>query len=157
MLILKKFLYEKLSRYFPRKTCSNLRRQLQFLSPRPIFPSILTLCVIYNVKTAILRKTPYVKLKAYVMLILSIFLFKKSSKYFLRKTNFKLLIFEFAAVWSPLPPTLPPARVAEYTLTVQKGVSTLCRSFRVVGKPAPGRRGTKVVFTLFKNIPNKPS
>jgi hypothetical protein len=34
------------------------------------------------------------------MLILSIFLDKKSSKYFLRKTHFNMTIFEFAAVWS---------------------------------------------------------
>jgi hypothetical protein len=32
------------------------------------------------------------------MLILSIFLDKKLSKYFWRKTHFKLAIFEFAAV-----------------------------------------------------------
>jgi hypothetical protein len=64
------------------------------------------------------------------MLILKVFLDKKSSEYFLRKMPFKFAIFEFALVWSPLTPPLP-ARVQEYTLTVQKGVSTLCWSFRV--------------------------
>jgi hypothetical protein len=41
------------------------------------------------------------------MLILGIFLVQKSAKYFLRKTHFKMTIFEFAAVWSPLPLPLP--------------------------------------------------
>jgi hypothetical protein len=41
------------------------------------------------------------------MLILKVFLDKKSSEYFPRKTPFKFAIFEFAAVWSPLPPTPP--------------------------------------------------
>jgi hypothetical protein len=43
---------------------------------------------------------PEVKSKAYVMLILGIFLDQKSAKYFLRKTYFKLVIFELAAVLS---------------------------------------------------------
>jgi hypothetical protein len=82
---------------------------------------------------------PVVKSKAYVMLILGIVLDQKSAKYFLRKTHFRMTIFEFAAVWSPLPP--PPARVAEYTLTVHKGISTLCRIFRV-----PQYKKTEEVF-----------
>jgi hypothetical protein len=39
------------------------------------------------------------------MLISKVFLDKKSSKYFPRKTPFKLAIFDFAAVGSPLLPT----------------------------------------------------
>jgi hypothetical protein len=61
------------------------------------------------------------------MLILKVFLDKKLSNYLWRKTPF--VIFEFAAVWSPL--SLPlSARVAEYTLTVQKGISTLCLNIK---------------------------
>jgi hypothetical protein len=41
------------------------------------------------------------------MLILDIFLDQKLAKYFLRKTHFKMTVFEFVAVWSPLPP--PPS------------------------------------------------
>jgi hypothetical protein len=55
------------------------------------------------------------------MLILGIFFDQKSAEYFLRKTHFKMTIFEFATVWSPLPPPPPHAWVAEYTLTVHKG------------------------------------
>jgi hypothetical protein len=53
MLILSIFLDKKLSEYFSRKMFSNFLRHLQFLSPRPIFPFILTLSIIYNMKTAI--------------------------------------------------------------------------------------------------------
>jgi hypothetical protein len=49
-----------------------------------------------------------VRSKAYVMLILGIFLDQKSAECFMRKKHFKMTIFEFAAVWSPLPPPLPP-------------------------------------------------
>jgi hypothetical protein len=55
------------------------------------------------------------------MLILDKFFDQKSAKYFLRKTHFNMTIFEFVAVWSPLPPPPTLARVAEYTLTVQSG------------------------------------
>jgi hypothetical protein len=92
-------LNRKSSYYFPRKTYSNLARNLKFLNLRPFFRFFF----IYDMKTAISRKTPFKKSRAYIMLILSIFLNKKSYKYFLRKTHFKLAIFEFAAVWSPLP------------------------------------------------------
>jgi hypothetical protein len=57
------------------------------------------------------------------MLILRIFLDQKSAQYFLRKTHFKLSIFEFGPLWRGVEPaeSSPPAMVAEYTLTVHKG------------------------------------
>jgi hypothetical protein len=53
ILILSIFLDQKSSKYFPRKTFSNLTRHLQFSCLQPVFQSILTLCVIYDMKTAI--------------------------------------------------------------------------------------------------------
>jgi hypothetical protein len=38
---------------FESKIYSNLMRNLKFLNPRPVFLSILTLCVMYDMKTAI--------------------------------------------------------------------------------------------------------
>jgi hypothetical protein len=51
-----------------------------------------------------LKKNALNKLKASVSLILSIFLDKKSSQYFLRKTHFKLPIFEFVWQFLNFPP-----------------------------------------------------
>jgi hypothetical protein len=50
----------------------------------------LTLSINYDLKTAIYRKTPFVKSKANAMLILRIFLYRNSWKYFSRKTFSKL-------------------------------------------------------------------
>jgi hypothetical protein len=50
---------------------------------------------------------------------------------FLRKPFFKMTNFGFAAVWSPLPPPPPHARSPSTLWLYMKGVSTLCRSFRV--------------------------
>jgi hypothetical protein len=53
MLILSIFLNQKSSEYFPRKTYSNLTRNLKFLNLRPVFRYISTLCVIHHMKMAI--------------------------------------------------------------------------------------------------------
>jgi hypothetical protein len=48
----------KIARVLSEKNIFKLDAAFQFLRLRPVFPSILTLCVIYDMKMAILRKTP---------------------------------------------------------------------------------------------------
>jgi hypothetical protein len=50
MLILSMFLDQKSAKYFLRKTYSNFTLNSKFFNLRPVFPYILTFCVIFDSK-----------------------------------------------------------------------------------------------------------